>query len=389
VKITDIRVRYYEYRMKRPIGDVNGPLGNDFGSAAFTFIDTDEGITGVSLAGGAAVKSLGRILIGEDPRGVVGLWKKMQDFVFKGGNEGEAKRAISALDCALWDLKAKIAGEPLWRMLGAREGRCKAYASGIDLCLNDDELHAFYSSLAEKGVDGGKLKVGLDMDEDIRRLNIVKDVLSRNNKRPYLMIDANEYWSPKQAIRHVSEFERHFDIFWVEEPARRWDYRGLRKVSQGVKAAVATGENINDSADFYALIAEQAADVLNIGTMNTSGVTGAIQIANMAAGFEIPVTMMNCPGDFSAHLAAALPNHNMMEVVDPGREPCFTVDTWIEDGFIHCGNKPGWGIEIDEAKLKELEVPAPTRAGGAPFPRREGAGLYLVPFSAEEREKIR
>jgi len=76
-------------------------------------------------------------------------------------------------------------------------------------------------------------------------------------------------------------------------------------------------------------------------------------------------------------------------VVDPGREPCFTVDTWIEDGFIHCGNKPGWGIEIDEAKLRAIEVPAPTRAGGASMPRREGAGLYVKPLSNDERAQIR
>ena len=389
MKVTGIRVRYYEYTMKRPIGDVNGPLGRAQTSAAFTFVDTDEGITGVSLAGNGAVKGLEHLIVGEDPRGVVGLWKRMQDFVFKGGNEGQNKAAIAAIDCALWDLKAKINGEPLWRTFGAREGRCKAYASGIDLCLNDDELHTFYSRMAEKGVDGGKLKVGLDMDEDLRRLGIVKDALSRNNKRPYLMIDANEYWSPKQAVRHVSEFERHFDIFWVEEPARRWDFRGLKKVSQGIKAAVATGENVNGVQDFYALIANEAADVYNVSAMGHSGFTGALQVAQMCAGFELPVSMMNCPGDFAAHLAAALPNHNMMEVVDPGREPCFTVDTWIEDGFIHCGEKPGVGIEIDEAKLKEIEVPSPTRQGGAPFPRREGAGLYLVPFSAEERAKIR
>jgi L-alanine-DL-glutamate epimerase-like enolase superfamily enzyme len=389
VKVTDIRVRYYEYTMKRPIGDVNGPLGNDKGSSALTFVDTDEGITGVSLAGNGAVKNLAHLIVGEDPRGVVGLWKKMQDFVFKGGNEGQNKAAIAAIDCALWDLKAKINNEPLWRTFGAREGRCKAYASGIDLCLNDEGIAAFYGRMAEKGVDGGKLKVGLDMDEDLRRLGIVKDALSRNNRRPYLMIDSNEYWSPKQAIRHITEFERHFDIFWAEEPARRWDYRGLRKVSQGIRAAVATGENVNDASNFYALILNEAADVYNVSAMGHTGFTGCMQVAQMCAGFELPVTMMNCPGDFAAHLAAALPNHTMMEVVDPGREPCFTVDTWIEDGFIHCGNKPGVGIEIDEAKLRQIEVAAPTRAGGAPFPRREGAGLYIVPLGEEERIKIR
>jgi L-alanine-DL-glutamate epimerase-like enolase superfamily enzyme len=385
MKVTGIRVRQYRFQMKRKIGDANGPLGTDDGAGAFCLIDTDEGITGVSLGGSPAIGRLAHLIVGEDPRGVVGLWKRMQDQVFKGGNEGEAKSAIAAIDCALWDLKAKINGEPLWRTFGAREGRCRAYASGIDLCLTDDELHAFYSRMAEKGVDGGKLKIGLDMDDDLRRLGIVRDALSRNNKRPYLMVDANEYWSPKQAIRAMAEIERHFDVFWIEEPARRWDYRGLRKVSQAVRAAVATGENVNDASDFYALIANEAADVFNIGAMNTSGFTGAMQVAHMAAGFELPVSMMNCPGDFAAHLAAALPNHNMMEVVDPGREPCFTVDTWIEDGFIHCGDKPGLGIEIDETKLRELEVATATPRPGMPFARREGAGLYNVPLTAEER----
>ena len=383
MKITGIRQRYYQFTMKRGIGDVNGPLGNDAGAGTFTFVDTDEGITGISLGGGP-VRKFEHLLVGEDPRGVVGLWKRMTDFSFKGGVEGEDKRAISALDCALWDLKAKINDEPLWRTFGAREGRCKAYASGIDLNLTDDEIHAFYTRMAEKGVDGGKLKVGLDMDEDLRRLGIVKDALSRNNKRPYLMIDCNEYWTPKMAIQKVSEFEEHFNIFWVEEPARRWDYAGLRQVSRAVRAAVATGENVNDASDFYALLANEAADVYNVG-VGTTGITGALQVAHMCAGFERPVSMMNCPGNFMAHLAAALPNHNMMEVVGAGREPCFTVDNYVEDGFIHIGEAPGLGITIDEAKLAAIEVERPTPRPGMPFPRREGAGLYTVPMTDEER----
>jgi L-alanine-DL-glutamate epimerase-like enolase superfamily enzyme len=164
---------------------------------------------------------------------------------------------------------------------------------------------------------------------------------------------------------------------------------GLRQVSQGIKAAFSTGENLKHAGDFYPLIANRAADLYNVSAQGTSGVTGCLQVASMAAGFELPVTMMNCPGNFQAHVAAALPNHNMMEVVDPGREPCFTVDTWIEDGFIHCGKTPGWGIQIDEAKLKAIEVPAPTRSGGAGAPRRVGAGLYTVPLSERERAKIR
>ena len=385
MKITDVRVRRYEYLLSRKIGDVNYPVGIDQCTGSICFIDTDEGITGVSLGGSGSIAKLAALIVGEDPRGVVGLWKRMLDFVFKGGNEGQDKAALSAIDVALWDLKAKINDEPAWRTLGATEGRCKAYASGIDFCLTDDEIAAFYCRLSERGVDGGKLKVGLDMDDDLRRLAIMRDQLKRNSMRPYLMIDSNEYWSPKQAIRAIREIEKKFDIFWVEEPARRWDYRGLRKVSESVTAAVATGENINDASDFYALIANEAADIYNIGPMNTSGVTGTLQVAAMAAGFEHAVSMMNCPGNYAAHVAAALPNHNMMEVVDPGWEPCFTVDTWLEDGFIHCGNTPGFGIVVNEDKLRRIEVDHFTPRQGMPFPRRAGAGLYSVPLTDQER----
>lgn len=385
MKITGYRIRKYEYKMSRPLGDANAPGGSDYGAGSLLFLDTDEGITGVALGGNDYVGALFHLLEGQDPRGVVGLWKEMMDFVFKGGNEGERNAAIGALDIALWDLKAKIADEPLWRTLGAKTPRVKAYASGIDLCLTDDEIAQFYGRMAEQGIDGGKLKVGLDQDADIRRIGIMKECLLKASKRPYLCIDSNEYWSPKQAIRHISEFEQHFDITWAEEPARRWDYEGLKLVSQNVRAAVATGENINDLGDFVALIANEAVDVVEVG-QGTTGITGARQVANMAYAFELPVAMMNCPGNFMAHLAAALPNHMMMEVVDNGREPCFTVDQHIDDGFIHLGDTPGTGLVVDEAKLAQIEVDRfhPPAGAPMPFPRRIGAALHEVPPTPEE-----
>ena len=380
MKITSFRTVKYEFRMDRKLGDANIPAGFDYGNGTLLYIDTDEGITGVALGGNDTVADLFPLIEGEDPRGVVGLWKRMVDFVFKGGNEGQDHAAISAIDCALWDLKAKINDEPLWRTLGAREGRVKAYASGIDMPLSDEDIHAFYARMADAGVDAGKLKIGLDMDADLRRIGIMNDCLKRASKRPYLCIDSNEYWSPKQAIRHIREIEEHFDITWVEEPARRWDYRGLRKVSESVKAAVATGENINGLADFMALIANEAVDVVEFGSSAT-GVTGAMQVAHMAYGFELPVAMMNCPGNYMAHVAAALPNHMMMEVVDAGRTPFFAFDTHIEDGWIHVGETPGFGLTVDEEKAKQFVVEkfSPPRGSVRLSPRREGAGLYLVP----------
>jgi L-alanine-DL-glutamate epimerase-like enolase superfamily enzyme len=267
----------------------------------------------------------------------------MNDWLHKGGNEGAASAALSAIDVALWDLKAKLADEPLWRTLGAREGRVRAYASGLDYCLSDEELFAFYRRMAEQGIDAGKLKVGLDLAADLRRLGLMREALSIASPRPKLMIDANEYWSPKQAVRYVRQLEEHFDLVWVEEPARRWDYHGLRQVSRQVKAGVASGENLHNLAQVYPLIANRAVDVINVWT-GQSGVTGLRQIAHMAHVHGLPVSMMNAQANYMAQIAAALPNHNMMEVVDPGREHCLRFDNHIEDGFIVLGEAPGFGV---------------------------------------------
>lgn len=388
MKVTGIRTKAYQFELKRPLGDANFPEGRKQWGGLAIFLDTDEGLTGVALGSPAAlpsIKSLSNLIVGEDPRGVRGLWKKMVDQVFKGGNRGIVGDALASLDVALWDLKAKANNEPLWKTLGASSPKVKAYASGIGLCLSDDELRAFYDRMAGYGIADGKIKVGLDQDSDIRRIGIMKTALSRNSSRPGLAIDSNEYWNPKQAIRYIREIEQHFDLIWAEEPARRWDYHGLRKVSEGIKASVATGENLDEIGDFMALIDHRAADIIEIG-VGTSGITGAMQVAHMAYGFELPVCMMNCPGNFMAHLAAALPNHMMMEVVDPGMDICFSYDNRIEDGWIVLGDSPGLGIVFDEEKLEQLSVGTITPGRGIPG-RRKGAGLYVVPPSEADYTK--
>ncbi|WP_375207268.1 mandelate racemase/muconate lactonizing enzyme family protein [Hyphococcus sp.] len=365
-------------KMNREVADANLPSGVEIMPASILFLETDENITGISLGYGGGVEHLFHLIEGEDPRDVVGLWIKINDYLHKAGNEGAATLVFSAIDMALWDLKAKIAGEPLWRTLGAREGRVRAYASGLDYSLSDEDLFRFYRHMAERGVTAGKLKVGLDIEADMRRIGIMQDALSVAAAKPGLMIDSNEYWSPKQAVRYISMIEERYDLIWAEEPARRWDYDGLRLVSSQVRTAVATAENLKSLSDVYPLIANEAADVLNLSS-NHSGVTGCRQIANMAYAHNIPVSMMNCQANFMAQVAAALPGHTMMEVVDPGREHCLKYDNHLEDGFIHLSEAPGFGIEVDETILKDLQQNPPKGKGAFPFPRREGAGRYLVP----------
>jgi L-alanine-DL-glutamate epimerase-like enolase superfamily enzyme len=233
--------------------------------------------------------------------------------------------------------------------------------------------------MAKMGVNAGKLKVGLDHEADLRRLAIMRDALATSGKPPILMIDANEYWSPKQAIRHIGELERHFDLTWVEEPARRWDYRGLRQVSRSIRAAVATGENLDEISEFTPLIANEAVDVVEVGS-GASGITGAMQVADLAYAFDLPVAMMGSPASYMACLAAALPNHMMMEVPAIGLEAAMTFDTRIEDGWIVLSDRPGHGVGFDEQKLAQFKVDAPSREAGAiAWGRRRGAGLFEVP----------
>ena len=382
MKITGIRTHLFEHRMERPIGDANSPRGRALNAGLALFLDTDSGLTGVALGDPGAearLRSMARdLLFGRDPRGVVGLWQRMANFAFKGGNRGAITDVIGALDLALWDLKAKANGEPLWKTLGASSRAVKAYASGIDLSLDDDGIRQFYEGQAARGIATGKLKVGLDREADLRRIGIMREALATSGKDPVLLIDSNEYWSPKQAIQHIRYFERHHELFWAEEPARRWDVKGLRKVSDSVNAAVATGENLDDAADFRPLIEARAADILQIG-IGTGGITGALRVAHMADGFDLPVSVMNCPGNFMAHLAAVLPNHIWMEVVDAGREVVFQHDSRVEDGYIILGDRPGNGIQFDmDALEKHRVIERSASAAPSPWGRRPGAGLYPV-----------
>ena len=384
MKIIDYKLEIYKEILDRPLGDSNGPSGNDLIYSSILKIETDEGITGIAPLGNEYVKEFFPILENEDPREVFSIWKKMIDFVFKGGDEGEAHGALSAVDIALWDIKAKINSEPLWKTLGSNEPRCKVYASDIGYNLTDEELHSFFSKMAEKGVDSGKVKIGISLDDDIRRIGIMKEALSVNNPNPMLLIDSNEYWSPKQAIRFIREIEEHFDITWAEEPARRWDFIGLKKISDSVKTAVCAGENIDTLGEFLPYFHHQSADIIQVSS-GMGGITCALQIADAAYGFDLPVTLGGSAGHLHAHLATSIPNFMIMEVSSEFPDPVLSTEIKFEEGNAILGNEPGIGFKINWDKLEDLKTENPSRVSGpSPYGRRSGAGLYQVKASPEE-----
>jgi L-alanine-DL-glutamate epimerase-like enolase superfamily enzyme len=310
------------------------------------------------------VHRLAEELIGEEPRAVRGLHERMRRLVFKAGPGAATGTAVAALDCALWDLRAKQNGVPLWRELGATTNRVAAYASGLDMPLSNEGLRAYYSGMATRtGIVAGKLKVGRDPVRDLERMAIMRDALATGGgeaaARPSLMIDANEFWSPKQAIRRIREIEREFDLVWAEEPVRRDDHRGLARVSRGVRTSVATGENLTDPRQFVPLLVHEAVDVVQVAVQGT-GVTAALQIFDMADAFGLPVALVNSPGRFAAHVGAALPNHLMMEVIDPGPDAVYATGDRLEDGCIVLGDEPGLGITFDEDLLARHAVDRPS-----------------------------
>jgi L-alanine-DL-glutamate epimerase-like enolase superfamily enzyme len=361
MRITGIETVLYDYELSRPIGDVNIPMGMPRRTDLAIFVGTDEGPQGVAVAsslGAGAIPALSEAVVGEDPLGHRGLWERMIRASFKPGNEGATAIGIAAIDNALWDLRAKIAGVPLWKFFGALEPRVPAYASGLDGPLNDEELRTYYESMAARGVRAGKLKVGFGVDADLRRLTIMHDALGGAVVRPTLLVDANEFWSPKQAVRAMRALERTFDVAWCEEPVIRTDLDGLRDVSRAIDAAVATGENLKDVHLFAALLRHGAADVVQVNP-GIAGLTMCLRAAELAQAFDRPVSVMNTPGRFGAHLAAALPHHTMMEVLEAGRDATFSFDSTITDGWIVLGDNLGAGITFDPEALRRHRVDRP------------------------------
>lgn len=355
MKITGYRRLRTVHRWGRPIGDANGVVRSGVTTVPIVLLDTDGGLTGVGLGDNGDIDLLFGALEGEDPRAVSSLYDAMLGRVFKAGHNGRIFATVGALDTALWDLKAKMAGEPLWRLLGARDRVVTGYASGLDIGLDGEELAAVYREFAGRGLTAAKLKGGLDVEEDIARLGIVADALRSGStvgsgaSKPALMIDVNETWTVKQAVRYVRRLEEHHDLSWVEEPVRRFDAAGLAAVSRGVATAVASGENLTGLEQYLPLLSAGAPDVVQVA--GCWGITHFLRVAAAAHLHGLPVSPVTYHGNPLAHAAAALPNHLVSEIQHLHDPVGLTIDHTVQDGAIILGDEPGLGIAVDEKAL--------------------------------------
>lgn len=378
MKITGYRCYRSYHDWGRPVGDVNGFVARGITEVPIVVLETDEGVTGVATGSHTDIERLFPAIEGQDPRAVTSLYDRMLARVFKAGHAGSTFGGIGTLDTALWDIKAKIAGEPLWRLLGGADRFVAGYASGLDIALDDEQLAAFYREMAARGYSSGKLKGGLDVKVDIRRLGILNDELRANSEQPALMLDANESWNLKQAVRHVQAVEAVHDLIWVEEPLRRWDATGHARLSNAIRASVATGENLTGLEQFRPLLDAGGVDIVQTGSV--WGVTHFLRVAMVAHSRDLPISPVGLTANSAvAHAAAAVPNHLSAEVQDLGAPYGVTIDVEYADGGIILGDRPGSGVTVDETVLADLEK----SEGGwlvpeGPHVRPERAGLRLV-----------
>lgn len=325
-----------------------------------TRIETECGITGTGWCttigvGGLAIATLVKsymapILIGEDPRDIERHWESMWQDLHFAGPGGTTTQAIATVDIALWDIKAKAAKMPLWRLLGGAHSSVGVYASAVNLHLTQDELVAQVERQLSEGYDVFKIKIGRnDPLEDLERLRAVRKAIGPSRT---LLIDSNQRWRAGDAVRHVSLLEE-VRPGWIEEPCLSDDVAGHARLRGSIKTPVAIGEQLCNRFEFWAYIRENAADILQPNPGKVGGITEWMKIAHMAQSANLIVAPHNSL-ELSAHLVCAIPNGYLVENIEGGNLADFGIlidGPRIRDARIVLGDTPGHGIVFDEDAL--------------------------------------
>lgn len=328
----------------------------------FVEIETDEGNTGTGYAytigtGGRAVLQLLREdllhqLIGKDARMVEGLWQELF-WATHGTVVGPVTSlALAAVDTALWDLRCKAAGQPLWLLAGGARQHVPLYdTEGGWLQLSIDELIAGAKASVARGWPGLKLKVGKpNAYDDVERLEAVRDAIG---PRIHLMVDANQSLTCAEAKRRARLFEP-FDLSWFEEPLPAEDITGHTLLAASTSLPIAVGESIYSPSLFREYLSAGAAGIIQVDVARIGGITPWIKTAHLAETFNVKVAP-HFLMELHVSLAAAVPNGLYVEHI-PQLRAITTQEVEIVDGFAVAPSQPGIGIKWDRNAIDDLRV---------------------------------
>jgi L-alanine-DL-glutamate epimerase-like enolase superfamily enzyme len=272
----------------------------------------------------------------------------------RGGNRrGPALPYGEAVQVALWDLAARQAGMPLWRMLGGRRDRVRGYASGLDFHLSDAEFSELFARAAEQGFPAFKIKVGHpEPERDLHRLDLLARAVGRGRQ---VMVDANEAWSPKEALMRVEAMQAAgHRLLWVEDPILRDNFDGLRMLRNEMTGTQLNSGEYLDISGRRALLEARATDMLNV-----HGRIGEVmQLGWLAADIGIPVTLGNTFLELGIHAAVALPEVQWMEYSFQNYDHLVEEPVEIRDGWIIAPERPGHGLRLSEAARRKWAAPS-------------------------------
>ncbi len=261
----------------------------------------------VPLLQGKLAKSIEGLDVMDPPR----AWRQMQRSVRNLGREGLAATAISALDTALWDLKAKLLDQPLARLLGTYRDEVPVYGSGGFTSYSDEQLTDQLAGWVEQqGCRWVKMKVGSAPEADPKRVTVAKKAIGEH----ILFVDANGAYDAKQALRLAQRFAADAQVGWFEEPVSSDDLGGLRAVREAAPACmeIAAGEYGFTVDYFRRMLEAQSVDVLQADVTRCGGYTGFLKVAALCEAHHIDLSG-HCAPAIHLHAACAVPRLRHLE----------------------------------------------------------------------------
>ena len=363
MKITDIRT----YPTSFPIPAANRvALGIGTAvkrDAVVVKVTTDEGLVGwgvahLGRAHTAVAKlidtTLRQLVLGMDAHDITGVWEKRYRFQLASHGMGAgACLAISGIDMALWDIRGKALGLPLYRLLGGSRRPIPAYAGGVSLGYQPPQA---LIEEAKKSVDQGykalKLRVGDAPARDIERMRAVRQAFPG----VAILTDANIGYAPED-VRQVMPAMDELGIGWLEEPFPAHDHRSYREAKSWGRTPLAAGENHYTRFEFNRVIEDGAITILQPDLSKTGGITEALRIAALASAWKLPIhphsSMTGLNHAATIHFLAAIDNGGYFEG-DVSKSNRFR-DELVEnpghidrDGNVFPLDKPGLGLEVNE-----------------------------------------
>ncbi len=308
-------------------------------------------VMGETQAGDIALaKPLAAIVKGRDPFALPQIVDAMTAF------SPTSPGITAAFEMALWDICGKIAGQPVYRLLGAAR---ESFETDQTVYLDAPDVMAEKArEIARRGFKNIKVKLGETPENDIARMRAVREAVGSGVA---LRTDANQAWNAVDAIRALRGTES-FAMQFCEQPVPAWDWAGLKKVRDGSPVPIMADESIHTPHDAITGIRQDALDMINIKLMKSGGILQAVRLAHIAAAANLPC-MMGCMNETRVALTAAAHVVMSQEIVRYADLDAFLEHNddpvvggmQVKAGHVTLPDAPGLGLDIDPAFLKKLQ----------------------------------